>query len=305
MKKLHLLICAIVLSVLILGVGGGLLIDAVTPKVGLCLAGTDEEYGLMLQEALEKVGCTVLVADGENDRQIQIEKAQALLSKGADLLVVQLVDTADAAQYLSLAGDTPVLFVDDAPESLDEGYFVGFDREQLGAMQAALVERYFVKSDINGDKRVNYLLLSGMEKEDYASGFQKAAAQYNATKLEQLVYDKTVDGAKLLCKQAFSKYGRDIEVILCDSSKAAQGAVAAIEELGRIPGRDVVVFGTGTEKQCAEAVLTGVVTAAIVKDQTALCNALTRVVEELLGDKDVPQITYVDHKIFTQENIDP
>ena len=65
MEKKQWIICAIVLSVLILGIAGYLLIDLVTPKVGLCMAGTDSDIEAMLKGALKKAGYTVLIEKGE------------------------------------------------------------------------------------------------------------------------------------------------------------------------------------------------------------------------------------------------
>lgn len=290
MRKKQWLIGAAAVAVLLLGVAIYFIISLFTPKVGLCLSGENSTYA----DALENAGYKVLVRDDP----------AALLQEGVDLLVIQVTRNTDVSGILSAAGETPVLFVGDRPENMGEGYFVGCDKAQLGSMQANLLERYFAKADINGDRWVDYMLLSDSENGAYFQSANSAAGKYSTVKLEETICDGTADSAQALCKQAFSKYGRDLELIFCDSNEIAQGAVAAIRENGRVPGRDVVVFATGTEDACKEAVRTGAFTAAVIEDVAAVCDRMVQVVRDLFEGREVPQQNYVDYKVLTHENVD-
>ncbi len=303
MKKFHVLICAIVLSVVIIGIGGYLLIDAVTPKVGLCLANADSEMEEMLQSALKKAGYTVLIQNGENNPKKQAQQVEKLHQKGVKLLIVQPVDPADTAAVLEKAAETPVLFVGAEPENLGESYFVGWNTQRLGHTQARLLERYFTKADVNGDRYVDYMLLSASDNSVYFRAVEEAAGAYETVKLEETVCDGTADGAKEICKQAFSKYGRDLELIFCDSSALALGAMEAVRENGRAPGRDVIIIGAGMEKASEEAIRTGAITAVLAEDAEALCQQIVQTVKYLLGGKETEQKNYVDYKVITHENI--
>jgi methyl-galactoside transport system substrate-binding protein len=303
MKKFHLLICAIILSVVIIGIGGYMLIDAVTPKVGLCLANAGSGMEEMLQVSLKKAGYTVLIPNGENDPLKQAQQVEKLRQDGARLLIVQPVDPADTAAILEKAAETPVLFVGAEPENLGKSYFAGWNTQKLGHMQAGLLERYFTKADVNGDRYVDYMLLSASDNSVYFRAVEEAAGAYETVKLEEMVCDGTADGAKEICKQAFSKYGRDLELIFCDSSALALGAVEAVRENGRTPGRDVIIIGAGMEKASQEAVRTGAITAALVEDTEALCQRIVQTVKNLLSGKETEQKNYVDYKVITHENV--
>lgn len=299
MKKLHWIICAIVLAVAVLGVAGYFLIDIFTPKVGLSLAGPGSGYHTVLQAALERAGFTVLTDAGEG----QTQQIEALVKKGADVLIVQAADASNGEKITEAAGDVPVLFIGHKPENPGEGYFAGYDPAQLGQLQASLLESYFSKADTNGDKAVDYMLLSGSAADGYFRGAAEAAEGYKTVKLEETVCDGTAEGAKDACRQAFSKYGRDLELIFCSTSRLAQGAVAAIRESGRTPGRDVIVFGAGTVQQCEGYVRTGAITAAVVEDDDALFGEIIRVTRGLLGGRDVARENYVNYKLLTPENV--
>ena len=300
MKRFHWIIVALVLSVLIMGIGGYMLIDLVTPKVGLCLANADSEMEAMLRDGLKLAGYTVLMENGGENQEQQVEK---LRQKGVKLLIVQPTDPANTSVILEMAAGTPVLFVETEPENLGEGYFVGWDGQKLGYMQAALLERYFTKTDVIGDRYVDYMLLSASNNEGYFRAVEETASTYKTVKLEEASCDGSADGAKVICKQAFSKYGRDLELIICDSSALALGAIEAIRDNGRTPGWDVIVIGAGAEAECKEAVRTGAMIAALVEDPAALCQQVIATVKKLLGGKEIAQIYYVDYKLLTHENV--
>ena len=280
-----------------------MLIDAVTPKVGLCLANAGSEMEEMLQSTLKKAGYTVLIQNGENDPQKQSQQVEKLRQKGVKLLIVQPVDPADTAAILEKAAETPVLFIGAEPENLGESYFAGWNTQKLGHMQAGLLERYFTKADVNGDRYVDYMLLSASDNSVYFRAVEEAAGAYETVKLEETVCDGTAEGAKEICKQAFSKYGRDLELIFCDSSALALGAMEAVRENGRTPGRDVIIIGAGMEKASEEAIRTGAITAALAEDTEALCQQIVQTVKDLLSGKETAQKNYVDYKVITHENV--
>ena len=303
MKKIHWSIWAIILSVLIMGIVGYLLIDLVTPKVGLCLADVDSEIEEKLQSALKKAGYTVLVECGENNQDIQNRQVESLLKKGVKLLIVQPVDPENADAVLEMADQTPVLFMESAPESLGESHFVGWSQEKMGHMQASLLDKYLAKADVNGDRYVKYMLLSASEDGKYLKAVVESAGTYNAVKLEEAVCEGTAEEAKAILKKAFSKYGRDLELVFCDDSALALGAIAAVRENGRTPGRDVIVIGAGMASDCEEAVRTGAMIAALVEDKAVLCNQVIQVAKNLMAGRDAEKICYVDYKILTHENV--
>lgn len=297
------ILIGVILVVLLMGVAGIFTKGLFTPEVGLCLNSADGA----LSDALSLAGYTVLSRNSRNDQETQNQQVQELLKEKVDILVVQLVDADAASQILQIAVETPVIFVGEEPKELGSACFVGCDASQQGTVQAQMLESFFGKADINGDRCVDYMTISGPEKSPlsraYLQSVAAAMAEKPAVQLEEAYCEPDAAKAKELCRQAFSKYGRDLELILCGNDSAAQGAVAAIRDSGRIPGRDVIVFAVGTEAQLKEMVRTGALTAAAVEDTNAVFSRIARLVGELTKEKTVDQKQYINYKILTIDDV--
>lgn len=293
----------VILVILLMGVAGYFTKGLLTPKIGLCLNGADSA----LYNELTLAGYTVLSRNCENNQETQNQQVEELLQEKVDVLVVQSVDADAASQILQIAVETPVIFIGTEPTELGNAYYVGCDASQQGVVQAQMLQSFFGKADINGDRLVDYMVISGPENvpqsQVYLQSVATAMAEKSAIRLEEAYCDPDADTAKKLCRQAFSKYGRDLELILCNSESVALGAANAVRDSGRVPGRDVIIFAVGKETQLKEMVRTGVLTAAAVEDTNAIFGRIVRLVDELTKDKTVEQKQYISYKIWTIDNV--
>ncbi len=297
------ILIGVILVVLLMGVAGFFTRGLFTPKVGLCLNSADSP----LRDELALTGYTVLSRNSQNDQETQNQQVQELLKEKVDILVVQLVDADAASQILQIAVETPVIFVGEEPKELGSAYYIGCDVSLQGAVQAQMLESFFGKADINGDRCVDYMTISGPEEaplsQVYLQSIATAMDGKAAVQLEEAYCESDAAKAKELCRQAFSKYGRDLELILCNSDSAAQGAVDAVKDSRRVPGRDVIIFAIGTEAQLKEMVRTGALTAAAVEDTNAILSRIVRLVEDLIKEKTVDQKQYINYKILTIDDV--
>jgi methyl-galactoside transport system substrate-binding protein len=293
----------VILVILLMGVAGYFTKGLLTPKIGLCLNGADSA----LYNELTLAGYTVLSRNCENNQETQNRQVEELLQEKVDVLVVQSVDADAASQILQIAVETPVIFIGTEPTELGNAYYVGCDASQQGVVQAQMLQSFFGKADINGDRLVDYMVISGPENvpqsQVYLQSVATAMAEKSAIRLEEAYCDPDADTAKKLCRQAFSKYGRDLELILCNSESVALGAANAVRDSGRVPGRDVIIFAVGKETQLKEMVRTGVLTAAAVEDTNAVLGRIVRLIEELTKNKTVEQKQYISYKIWTIDNV--
>ncbi|MBE6925995.1 MAG: hypothetical protein E7461_04040 [Ruminococcaceae bacterium] len=311
MRKRNIII-GVVLVALALTVAGFCIIEFLFPKVGVCLSGAGvnagQELGQALRSELVRSGCTVLNRNAGNHREKQLDQVKELLSKDVDVLVLQPVAEDALAEILPLAGNTPVIVVGTEPEDLGKAYFVGCDKDQQAQAQAELVKQMFAKADINSDRTVKYMLLTGPEEDPetvrYVQNVEEVLASASVSKLQETAVERTVEAGKNACKQALSKYGRDMELIFCGDSALTAGAVEAVKSSGRTPGRDVVIFGVGSLEGCREQVRTGALTVAVVEDISTIRDRIVQTVKGLAGGKDVQQRAYVPHIVLTIENID-
>ena len=297
------LLIGVILVVLLMGVAGFFTKGLFTARVGLCLNSAD---GLLVDE-LSLAGYTVLSCNGQNDQETQNQQIQELLKEKVDVLVVQTVDVDAAAQILQIAAGTPVIFLGEEPKELGSAYYIGCDVSQRGAVQAQMLESFFGKADINGDRLVDYIAIAGPEEvllsQMYLQSVGEAMAEKSVVQLQGAYCQNSAEEARKLCRQAFSKYGRDLELILCSSDSIAQGAVEAVKDSRRVPGRDVIIFAIGTELQLKEMVRTGYITAAAVEDTNAISARIIRLIEEVTKGKAAEQKQYINYKIVTIDDV--
>ena len=301
-----LLICAI-LVVLVMALAGYFTKGILSPKVGLCLSGSNSELEKGLRDEMALAGCTVLSRDGENNQEKQKQQVEELLGKKVDVLVIQPVEMTAVAEIVQLTVETPVIFIGREPAVLGNAYFVGCDITREGQIQAQLLESLFAKADINGDRNVEYMILTGPEEDPLSQLYVKnviaSMAEHSAEKLQEVYCDGTSAAAKSQCRQALLRFGRDLELILCSDDALAVGAITAVKDSGRTPGKDVIIFGVGTEANLKESVRTGALTAAVVEDTQAVYDRIVQVASKLVKGEEISQKNYVNYKVLTVDNV--
>ncbi len=296
------IIIGICLVVLLMGLAGYFTGSFFTPKVGVCYKNTapaGEKTDASLAGKLVLAGYTVVAKEAGGSGETQLQQVRALLAEDANVILLEPVDDATMAEALQMAVETPVIIMGQEPENLGNAYFVGSNKVVPAGMQAQLLTAVFDTIDINGDKAIRYMVLT--DAEDYYRQTLEEREPNTAQRLE-LFECKTGEEAKSLCMSAFTKYGRDLELIICSSDALALGAAAAIRENGRIPGEDVLVMGAGATEEGLAAVQNGYVLCTVGEDTQGIYNRLLQTVQKLVKSTPVNQKNYVNHKLYLAED---
>lgn len=295
------IIIGICLVVLLMGLAGYFTGSFFTPKVGICYRDTapaGEVTDDSLAGKLVLAGYTVIVEEAHCGGETQLQQVRALLAEDADVILLEPVDDDTKAEILQMAVETPVVIMGQEPEKLGNAYFVGNNKAAPAAMQAQLLTAVFERADINGDKTVDYMVLT--EGESFYLQTLKESVSSRADQLEAAVC-QTGEEAKNLCLSAFTKYGRDLELIFCSSDALALGAVEAIRANGRVPGRDVLVMGAGATEEGLAAVRDGLLACTIGVDAQGIYNRLIQTVQKLVKNTPLGQKNYVNHILYLPE----
>ena len=115
--------------------------------------------------------------DGNNNQTTQTEQVKTAITKGAGVIMVNLVNTgsADAAGAVVNAArgaGIPVIFFNrEVPDGVVQSYegcvFVGTDAAEAGHLQGEMIGEYLLehyeKVDLNGDGVISYILFKGEE----------------------------------------------------------------------------------------------------------------------------------------------
>ena len=223
-----------------------------------------------LDKALTSAGVSYQDHDSNNNQTTQTEQIQTAITKGAKLLVVNIVTTGsdDAASgIVSLAKDAgiPVIFFnrevsDSVVKSYDKCAFIGTDATESGKLQGDMIGDYVVKNfdavDLNKDGEISYVLFMG-EKGNNEAIYRTRYSVENANKKltaagkkELKFYDPSNPDKYLLDRdgkwsaQAANEYMTTllsshstanknmVELIICNNDGMAEGAISALNGAG-------------------------------------------------------------------------
>ena len=223
-----------------------------------------------LDRALGGAGIKYQDHDSNNNQTTQTEQVQTAITKGAKLLVVNIVTTGsdDAASgIISLAKDAgiPVIFFnrevsDSIVKSYDKCAFIGTDASEAGKLQGDMIGDYVVKNynkiDLNGDGEISYVLFMGEKGNNEAIYRTKYSVENADKKLAAAgkkplkFYDPSNKDKYLLDRdgkwsaQAANEYMTTllsshstanknmVELVICNNDGMAEGAISALGSAG-------------------------------------------------------------------------
>lgn len=198
-------------------------------------------------------GCSVLYSNADQDASKQQSQAEAALTNGAQVLVVDPVDAKAAASIVSLAASkkVPVLSYDRLIKGAKVDLYVSFDNQQVGVLQArALVDK--LKKD--GKTSGNIVMINGSPTDGNAAQFKAGAHSVLDTSgftiaAESDTVEWSPDNAQKDMEGHITKLGKDAIIgVYAANDGTAGGAIAALKGSGVSPlppvtGQDAEVAG--------------------------------------------------------------
>ena len=223
-----------------------------------------------LGDKLREAGIRFQDHDSNNSQTTQTEQVQTAITKGAKMLIVNIVTTGSddaSGSIVALAKNAgiPVIFfnreVSDAVvNSYEKCAFIGTDAAEAGYLQGDMIGDYLLKNystvDLNGDGSISYVMFMG-EKGNNEAIYRTEYSVENANKkLEAagkphlVFYDAANTDKYLLDRdgkwsaQAANEYmntilasyspsaGNMVELIICNNDGMAEGAISALVSAG-------------------------------------------------------------------------
>jgi len=259
LRRIAVPLCVLVaLVVVAAGCGGG---GGGGPKIGFLLPENETpryeahdrpEFEENVEELCED--CEILYNNAGEDASKQQSQAEAALTQGAEVLVLDPVDAASAAAIVekAKAQDVPVLSYDRLIENADVDYYVSFDNVKVGELQAETLAKK-LKEDgsasgpivmINGDPADSNAALF---KEGAHNGFDSAAV---TVAKEYDTPEWSATNAQNEMQQAITALGKSgFEGVYAANDDTGGGAIAAMKSAGIDPaekpttGQDATVAG--------------------------------------------------------------
>ena len=183
--------------------------------------------------------CKLIYSNAEQDAAKQQSQAEAAITNGADVLVLDPVDAKAAASIVTRAkqSDIGVVSYDRLIENADVDYYISFDNRQVGELQAtSLVDK--LRSD---GARGSLVMINGAPTDSNAAQFKAGAhsvldsSDYRVAK----EYDTPgwgPDRAQTEMEQAITALGRDGFVgVYAANDGTGGGEIAAMKSAGIDP----------------------------------------------------------------------
>ena len=229
-----------------------------------------------LDKALSDAGIKYQDHDSNNSQTTQTEQVQTAITKGAKMLVVNIVttgsdDAANGIVTLAKNAGIPVIFFNrEVSDAVVAGYdkcaYVGTNAKEAGLLQGDMIGDYVVSNynsiDLNKDGKISYVLFMG-EKGNNEAIYRTEYSVENANKKLTAAgkpalefYDKGNSDKYLLDREGkwsaqaandymttlLSSYNTSnnnmVELVICNNDGMAEGAISALSAAG---------FNTGTE----------------------------------------------------------
>ena len=223
-----------------------------------------------MNEALQAAGLEYHDYDANGSQTTQTEQIQTAITKGAAVLVVNIVDASsdDATQAIidmAVAAELPLVFFNrSVSEALvsayDKAAYVGTDYTMAGHMEGKMIGEYVLANyetvDLNGDGEISYVMFKGQEGNMEADartqyGVEDADAVLTAAGKPAIKFYDEKNAAKYLVDQngawsaaqgqeymqtILSSYneanGNMVELVIANNDDMALGAIAALQAAG-------------------------------------------------------------------------
>lgn len=280
-----------------------------------------------LDSKLREKGLSYQDYDSNGNQTTQTEQVQTAITKGAKLIVVNIVNTGSddaAAGIVNLAKNAgiPVIFFnrevsDSVIKSYDKCAFVGTDAAEAGHLQGEMIGDYvkenFEKIDLNKDGKISYILFKGEEgnneaiyRTQYAvEDADKILSEASLNKLE--FYDPSNSNKYLVDKNgqwaasaaseymttALTSYSETnnnmIELVICNNDNMAEGAISALNSVGYNTGsgKSIPVFGVDATEAARELIKNGKMTGTIKQDAEGMAEALAKLSQNACEKRDL------------------
>jgi D-xylose transport system substrate-binding protein len=205
--------------------------------------------------------CQLIYSNADQDATKQQTQAEAALTQGAKVLVLDPVDAGSAAAIVLRANQqkVPVVSYDRLLTGSKIDYYVSFDNQKVGQLQAtALTDELKAKGKTSG----KLVMINGAPTDNNATQFKKGAhsvidkSAYKVGK-EYDTPDWSPDKAQTEMEQAITALGKSGFVgVYAANDGTAGGAVAAMKSNGLNPG-NFALTGQDAQVDAIQRILVG------------------------------------------------
>ncbi len=268
-------------------------------KIGFLLKTMQEERYQRDKAAFEKkaqeLGAEVLFDSADNDEQTQLAKFENMLSQGAQVIVMQPVNTGTAGSMVAMANGEGVKVVgyDSMLANGPLDAMVMQDSWAVGKLQGeAMLE--WLKAKNGGEIKGKVALIEGQPGDSNAIAMSSGALEIiKANPGLELVAEQGHEGwssekAMATAENVLTKYSNGVDAFICNNSGMARGVVAALDAQGLADSTKVFVAGSDADLVNIQFVAQGKQAVEIWKQIDPLAETAAQVAFDLASNPDKP-----------------
>ena len=242
------------------GGGGGKQIALLLPETKTARYEAHDRPDFVAEVKKRCPDCEVLYSNAQQDANKQQAQAEAAITKGADVLVLDAVDAKAATGIVQRAkqADIPVLAYDRLISGADIDYYVSFNNVRQGRLQA----QSLLDGLDGGPQGKSIVMINGSPTDPSAGDYKKGAHQVldksgvNIAK-EYDTPDWSPDKAQVETEQAVTAIGEGkLAGVYSANDGMAAGAIAALKGAGIDP-KSIPVTGGDAEVAALQRILAG------------------------------------------------
>ena len=285
----------------------------------------------LAQEEESRTGqkITLLISDSRSNQTIQIDQVDRFLSRGCDVLCVNIVDRTAAAVIVDKAEEegVPVIFFNRQPVAEDiqrweKTYYVGASAPESGTLQGELVLNAWrsdpARWDRDSDGTLQYVMLEGEPGHQDAllrTEYAVKALTDGGVEAERLARD-TANWSRAQASarmgQWLEEFGGRIEVVLSNNDDMALGAIDALREAERPQEDWPLIVGVDATSPALEAVEAGQLYGTVLNDGRGQAEAMLALALALYQEDDPAgtvnleeeHYVWLPYRQVTQENLE-
>ncbi len=283
-------------------------------RIGVALYTQDDTFISTVAQNLEGIvreaegetgrQITLFIADGRSSQATQMDQVDRFLSRGCDVLCVNLVDRTAAAVIADKAEaeGVPLIFFNRQPveediRRWDRIYYVGASAQESGALQGELVLDAWQADretlDRSGDGVLQYVMLEGepghqdslLRTEYSVKALTDAGVEVEKLGNETANWNRAQAAARTA--QWLEEFGDGIEVIFSNNDDMALGAIDALAETER--SRWPLIVGVDATAPAREAVAAGQLYGTVHNDSRGQAQAMMDLALALWNGEDPAQ----------------
>jgi D-xylose transport system substrate-binding protein len=244
-------------------------------------------------------GVTIQYANANNNAATQQNQADAALTKGACILVVDPNDSEQAAVIVQQAkqNGVPVIAYDRLIQDPDLAYYVSFDNKRVGELQGQYIVDQLNAGNFGLQEGANLVMINGSQTDNNALLFREGAIE----KLQPLVdsgdlnlvfdqYTPNWDNARAqsLMEGVLTKESNDVQIAYVANDGMANTVIAALRTQGL--NGEVLVTGQDATLTGIQNILTGDQAMTVYKPIIEEARATARLVAALSNGEDTSSI---------------